>query len=89
MKQGGESANDLPLIYGLPCANLGAMTPTQLSIGAKISVPFASQVLSGQRAPSRAMAFQIYDATGLQFGPLVNLTPNEIETVRRLDAKAA
>lgn len=69
------------------------MTPTELAAAAGISVPYASQILSTnpkqRRDPSRAMAFQIYDRTGLRFGPLVNLTAHDIETLRHLEAKAA
>ena len=64
------------------------MTPTELATAACISVPYASQVLRSQRTPSLQMAFQIYDKTGKQFGPLANLTARDIETQRRLIEKA-
>jgi len=60
------------------------MTPTELSERAGISVPYASQLLSGAREGcSLATALKIYDATGLQFGILIGLTPEEIEPLRR------
>ena len=64
------------------------MSPTELARAANISVPYASQVLRGIRAPSIHMAFQIYDRTALRFGLLANLTPRDIETQRRLTEKA-
>lgn len=64
-------------------------TPTELAAKAQISVPYASQILSGERkCTSLAMAFRIYDASGLQFGPLLNLTAHDIEAMRRLVEKA-
>ena len=66
------------------------MTPTELAAKASISVPYASQLLTGQRkSTSLRMALQIYDAAGLQFGPLVNLSPRDITAMRKLIEKAA
>ena len=60
-----------------------SLSPTELSQRADISVPYASQLLRGKRSPSIGIALQIYDKTGLQFGFLVGLTPDEIEPLRR------
>lgn len=66
------------------------MTYTELAARAGISPAYAHQLLNGERkCSSLSMAFKIYDATGLQFGALANLTPREIETQRNLMAKAA
>lgn len=65
------------------------MTPTQLAKATGLSVPYASQLLSGRRAPSRQAAFVIYDKVGLQMGDLTNLSDKEIETLRRIEARAA
>lgn len=65
---------------------LAAMTPTELSKSANISVPYASQILSGERKPSLKLAVRIYDATGETFGALQGLTPDEIDGVRRVAA---
>lgn len=65
------------------------LTPTELAEKAGISIPYASQLLSGERkGSSLSMAYRIYDATGLQFGPLVNLTATDIEAMRKLVEKA-
>lgn len=58
------------------------MTPTELADAAGISVPYASQVLSGERGASLNMAFKIYDATGLQFGILKGLPKETVEQLR-------
>ena len=66
------------------------MSPTDLAAKAGISVPYASQLLSGdftkRRQPSLQMALRIYDATGLQLGALSGLSPEEIETSRKVAA---
>ncbi len=65
------------------------MTPTELSETAGISVPYASQLISGARKDcSLTMAFKIYDATSLQFGPLAGMSERDINSLRRLLEKA-
>lgn len=64
------------------------MTPTELSEATGLSVPYASQLLTGKRGASLGTAFKVYDATKLQFGPLHNLTAREIEAMRKLVEKA-
>jgi transcriptional regulator with XRE-family HTH domain len=54
----------------------------ELAERAKISPSFATQLLSGERKASLQMAFQVYDATGLQFGILNGLLPETIEQLR-------
>jgi transcriptional regulator with XRE-family HTH domain len=60
------------------------MTPTELSDAAGISVSYASMILSGDRKPPLGRALSIYDKTGLLFGDLKGLTPEEIGRVREL-----
>jgi transcriptional regulator with XRE-family HTH domain len=54
----------------------------ELSQRAKLSKSFACQILNGAREPSLPKAFQIYDATGLQFGLLKGLDRKTIESLR-------
>jgi transcriptional regulator with XRE-family HTH domain len=54
----------------------------ELAERAAISEPFACQILNGERSPSLAKAFQIFDATGLQFGLLKGLDRRTIESLR-------
>lgn len=62
------------------------MTPTELSTATGISVPYASQILSGKRKPPLPVALSIYDATGRQFGGLTGLSKREIEAARKIAA---
>lgn len=63
-----------------------AISYTELAERAGISASYATQVLDGSRTPSLQKAFQIYDATGLQFGLLKGLPA---ETIEQLRPKAA
>jgi transcriptional regulator with XRE-family HTH domain len=58
----------------------------ELAEKASISESYATQILDGSRTPSLAVAFQIYDGTGLQFGLLNGL---DADTVEKLRPKAA
>ena len=58
----------------------------ELAEKASISESYATQILDGSRTPSLVMAFQIYDATGLQFGILKGLSE---PTIAELRPKAA
>jgi plasmid maintenance system antidote protein VapI len=80
---------NMGLAFPFAICKVVRMSPTELSAAAGISVPFASQILSGKRKPSRPMAVQIFRRTGQKFGPLSNLTDREIDQLERLDAKAA
>jgi plasmid maintenance system antidote protein VapI len=60
------------------------VTPTQLATAIGISVPYAWQLLKGDRPVSLEMALRIFDATAMQLGPLTDLTAAEIETARKM-----
>lgn len=51
---------------------------------------YASMLLSDnmliRRTPSLRLAIKIYDATGLQLGPLTGLMPEDIEPLRKVAA---
>lgn len=51
-----------------------------------ISRTHAYDIIAGREDPSLAVALRIYDATGERFGILKNLTPNEIEPLRKVAA---
>ena len=65
------------------------MTPTELSEAAGISLSHATKILGGDRKPSPAVAFAIYDTTGLQFGILKGLDRATIERIRDAQRQAA
>lgn len=52
--------------------------PTQLAELVNISVPYASQILSGSRTPSDAVAVRVFHAFGLKLGRLIKLTDEEV-----------
>lgn len=62
--------------------------PTDLAIQLECSVPYASQLLSGERIPSISTALKHFDKSGHKFGPLKNASDDEIETLRKF-AEAA
>lgn len=66
-----------------------ALTPTELADRAGISVPYSSQLLSGQRAPSMALAISIFRKTGRKFGPIAKATDDEIDVLERVQDRAA
>lgn len=55
-----------------------ALTPTSLAKALSISVPYASQILSGKRDMSRDMAVQVFRKTGEKLGPIAKATDREI-----------
>lgn len=58
-------------------------TPTKLASAAGISVPYASQLLSGSRTPSRKLAITIWRRAGVKLGPLADATPEELEILAK------
>ena len=59
------------------------LTPSKLSEAVGISVPYASQLLSGARALNQPMAIRIFRATGAKLGPIADATDDEIEVLER------
>jgi transcriptional regulator with XRE-family HTH domain len=62
---------------------------TRLSEAAGISFSHARKILSGDRNPSLAVAFTIYDTTGLKFGILSGLDEAAIDQLRSNMRQAA
>lgn len=60
------------------------LSPTLLARLCEISVPYASQVLSGARELPRELAVRIYRETGHKLGPLVDATEREIKALERI-----
>jgi transcriptional regulator with XRE-family HTH domain len=61
-----------------------APTPTEFASKAGISVPYASELLSGKRTPSTRLAIDIFRRTGRRFGSIVGATDAEIDALDRL-----
>lgn len=56
-------------------------------VAAGVSKSYASQIASGKRDPSLALAISIFRATGLKFGPISNASKAEIATLEKTIAK--
>ena len=63
--------------------------PTEFAAAAGISVPYASQILRGERTPSQQLAISIYRKTGRKFGPIAKATDEEIDVLERVQDRAA
>ena len=62
------------------------MTPTELANAGGISVPYASQILSGKRASiSRGLAVHLYLQANYKHESLAGLTDEQIEFLGRLE----
>lgn len=65
-----------------------AFTPTDLARAAGISVPYASQVMSGARPLHRGLALKIWQAFGVKIGPIADATDAEIDVLLRFEVAA-
>lgn len=65
------------------------ITPTQLSAAVGISLPYASQIINGRRAPARALAIHIFQRTGAKFGPISRMSDEDISTLARIEGASA
>jgi transcriptional regulator with XRE-family HTH domain len=68
--------------------NEPGLTPTNLARAAGISVPYASQILSGVKTPPAATAIRIFRATGQRFGAISDATEDEIAVLERFQGAA-
>lgn len=55
-----------------------------LRAAAGISKSYASEILSGKRQPSPALAIKIYRETGHRFPPIADLPDARIDTLERM-----
>jgi len=62
------------------------LTYPELAKAAGISQSYAFEIINDKRRPSLTMALQIYDATGLQYGPLDGLNKRDIDAARKMAA---
>ena len=63
------------------------LTPTAFAQAVNISVPYASQLLSGSRDISRDIAIRAFRALGVKLGPIANASDAEIDVLERFDEK--
>jgi transcriptional regulator with XRE-family HTH domain len=52
-----------------------------------VSKGHASEILSGEAAPSQKLALRIYRRFGVKLGPIAHLSGRDIDTLERLSAK--
>lgn len=62
-----------------------APRPAALAKDAGISVPYASQILSGRRTPARALAIHIFRKTGWRHALIAGLTDEQISTLEQIE----
>lgn len=60
-------------------------TTTALSSKANISIGYASDIINGNRKPSRGLAVRIYRATGWRPSILAALSEDDIDTLERIE----
>lgn len=66
-----------------------APKPTEFAAVAGISIPYASELLSGKRTPSTRLAIDIYRRTGRKFGSIVTASDADIDALDRLTPRRA
>lgn len=59
--------------------------PTDLAATIGISVPYASQILTGTRTPSRALAIRCFRLTGWRHAVLTGLDDADIAVLEKLE----
>lgn len=59
--------------------------PGILAKDADISVPYASQILSGARQPSRPLAIHIYRQTGWRHALIADLTDEQLAMLESIE----
>jgi transcriptional regulator with XRE-family HTH domain len=62
------------------------ITPTLLAAKSGISQPYASQLLSGSRTPSRDLAIHIWRTTGVKLGEFTTATDADLEVIAKFAA---
>ena len=61
------------------------ITPTSLAKAVAISVPYASQIISGKRQPPRSLAIFIFRSTGWRAPVIADLSDDDMETFERVE----
>jgi len=61
------------------------LAPSAFAASADISVPYASQILSGARTPSRPLAIHIFRKTGWKHSTIAELSDEQIALLEEVD----
>ena len=59
--------------------------PKDLAAALGISIPYASQLLTGARLWTRPLALRVFRATGAKVGPIAAATDDEIAVLTRFE----
>lgn len=59
--------------------------PTEFAATTGLSVPYASQILSGKRSPSRSLAIHIFRKTGWRHEVIAGLSDDELALLERIE----
>jgi transcriptional regulator with XRE-family HTH domain len=59
------------------------LKPSTLAEAIGVSLPYASQILSGKRPPQVPMAIRIFRATGHKLGPITAASDEEIANLEQ------
>lgn len=62
--------------------------PNVIAQAGDVTPAYARMLLAGTRRPSLALALKIYDATGVQFGPIAGLDRRNIDVARQMAGTA-
>lgn len=61
------------------------ITPTALAEASGISLPYASQIISGKRSPARSLAIHILRTTGWRHPLIAGLTDEQIAMLEQIE----
>jgi hypothetical protein len=64
------------------------LTPTRLSQLAGVSLPYASQLLRGERPFTLTIAVRVWKSGRLKLGPVVGATDDEMGVIERFAGRA-
>lgn len=60
--------------------------PNTIAEAGGVTAAYARMMLAGTRKPSLPVALRIYDATGVQLGPIADLSRSQIDVARQMAA---
>lgn len=65
---------------------MAKIDPNVIAEAGGVTPAFVRMMIAGKRKPSLPVALKIYDATGVQFGPLSGLSRSQIDVARQMAA---
>jgi hypothetical protein len=60
--------------------------PNAIAEAGGVTAAYARMMIAGTRKPSLPLALKIYDATGVQLGPISGLSRSQIDVARQMAA---